>query len=202
MPRRLARAPHARLPLACLLSLVAAASASADDTLSLSVPAGAVEDVRDDDHRDVDLGRRHALVGLVRQARGERRVRRGSLRGGRDLALASPASDRRRWTRPSSPGRRTILGSTPSAATFATTTTSTTRSPRSRSTSGRRRPRWRSRRPRGSIRASRSRSPCPRRPRAQPPPRISPSSRRHGHRLRADRRRRRADVAQSSSTPT
>jgi hypothetical protein len=32
--------------LACLLSLVGAASASADDTLSLSVPAGAVEDVQ------------------------------------------------------------------------------------------------------------------------------------------------------------
>jgi hypothetical protein len=45
MPRRL-HALRRALPLACLLSLVAAASASADDALSLSVPAGAVEDVQ------------------------------------------------------------------------------------------------------------------------------------------------------------
>jgi hypothetical protein len=44
MSRRL-HALRRAVPLACLLSLLGAASASADDTISLSVPAGAVEDV-------------------------------------------------------------------------------------------------------------------------------------------------------------
>ncbi|HEY6889173.1 MAG TPA: hypothetical protein VI300_15375 [Solirubrobacter sp.] len=45
MSRRL-HALYRAVLLACLFSLLAAASASADDTLSLSVPAGAVEDVQ------------------------------------------------------------------------------------------------------------------------------------------------------------